>query len=182
VVLPKTEGVQHLRLLEEHAGGPVTAMALIETANGFANALEIARDHAVTRLAFGAFDFQLDVGIQGDTDELLYFRSQLVLVSRLAGIAPPVDGVNTEIDDAERLTRDTLRARRLGFGGKLCIHPKQVPHVNACFRPTVEEIAWARHVMETAAQSKGAAVQARGQMIDRPIIARAERILLDAEK
>jgi citrate lyase subunit beta/citryl-CoA lyase len=125
-------------------------------------------------------DFQLDVGIQGDTDELLYFRSQLVLVSRLAGIAPPVDGINTEIDDPERLRARTLRARRLGFGGKLCIHPKQIAHVNACFRPTEEEILWAKGVLEAAAAAGGGAVAAQGQMVDRPVILRAEQIMREA--
>jgi citrate lyase subunit beta/citryl-CoA lyase len=182
VLIPKTESVEHLRSLERLAGGPVTVLPMIETARGFSNALEIAREPGVVRLVFGALDFQLDLGIQGDTDELLYFRSHLVYASRLAGIAPPVDGIVTEIDDAERMRADTMRGRRLGFGAKLCIHPKQVPHVNACFRPTPDEIAWARGVVEAAAASKGAAVADRGRLVDRPIILRAEAILREGEK
>jgi len=181
VMLPKTEGVEHLRRVEELLDGRATLLPLIETARGFFHALDIARDPSVQRLVFGALDFQLDLGIQGDTDELLYFRSQLVLLSRLAGIAPPVDGINTEIDDPERLRAATRRARRLGFGGKLCIHPKQIPHVNACFRPTPEEVSWAKQVLEAAAAADGAAVADRGQMIDRPIILQAERILRESE-
>ncbi|MBV9505217.1 MAG: CoA ester lyase [Acidobacteriia bacterium] len=181
VILPKTEGVEHLRALEEQAGGPVPILPLIETANGFSNSLAIAQDTAVRRLIFGALDFQLDLGIHGNTHELLYFRSQLVLFSRLAGIAPPVDGINTEIDDAEPLRAATLRSRRLGFGGKLCIHPKQVSHVNECFRPTPEEIEWARRVIEAAEASKGAAVRAAGEMVDTPVMLRAARILREAE-
>jgi len=180
VMLPKTEGVEHLRRVEEVLGRRVPILALIETARGFSNALEIARDEAVHRLVFGALDFQLDLGIEGDTDELLYFRSQLVLFSRLAGIVPPVDGINTEIDDGERIRASTLRARRLGFGGKLCIHPKQIPHVNACFQPSAEEIAWAKGVLEAAAAANGAAVATQGQMIDRPVMLIAERILRQA--
>ena len=181
IMLPKTEGIEHLRRVEELLGGSLPILPLIETAHGFANALEIAKDRAVRRLVFGAIDFQLDLGIRGDTDELLFFRSQLVLVSRLAGIAAPVDGINTEIDDPEKLRAATLRARRLGFGGKLCIHPKQIPYVNQCFRPTPEEIAWARRVVEAAEAAGGAAVADGGQMIDRPVILQAERILREAE-
>ena len=182
IMLPKTEGVEHLRRVEELLGGSLPILPLIETAHGFANALEIAKDRAVGRLVFGAIDFQLDLGIKGDAEELLFFRSQLVLVSRLAGIAAPADGINTEIDDPEKLRADTLRARRLGFGGKLCIHPKQIPYVNQCFRPTPEEIAWARRVVEAAEAAGGAAVADGGQMIDRPVILQAERILREAER
>lgn len=181
VLLPKTEEPGHVRRLEEIAGGRVPVLAMIETAGGFSKLLEIARDPSTVRLVFGALDFQLDLGIQGDTDELLYFRSHLVLVSRLAGIAAPVDGINTEIDDPERLLATTLRAIRLGFTGKLCIHPKQIPHVNACFRPTPEDIEWAKRVMKAATASQGAAVAAGGELVDRPIIVRAERILQDAD-
>jgi len=182
IMLPKTEGIEHLRRVEELLGGSQPILTLIETAQGYANALEIAQDAAVHRLVFGAIDFQLDLGIQGDAEELLYFRSHLVLVSRLAGIAPPVDGINTEIDDPEKLRASTLRARRLGFGGKLCIHPKQIPAVNQCFRPTTEEIAWAKRVLEVAEAASGAAVADNGQMIDRPVILQAERILQEAAR
>jgi citrate lyase subunit beta / citryl-CoA lyase len=182
IMLPKTDSVEQLRRVEELLKEKVPILPLIETARGFSNALEIAKEPAVERLVFGAFDFQLDMGIQGDAEELLYFRSQLVLVSRLAGIEAPVDGINTGIDDAERLRADILRARRLGFGGKLCIHPNQVAHVNDLFRPSAEEISWARRVLEVAEAASGAAVADNGQMIDRPIILRAERILREAEK
>ena len=180
IMLPKTEGVEHLRRVEELLGQTIPILPLIENAQGFANALEIARDRAVHRLIFGSLDFQLDVGIPGDQEELLYFRSRLVLISRLAGLQPPVDGISTAIDNPEVLRADTLRGRRLGFGGKLCIHPKQIPIVNECFRPTEAEIAWARKVVAAADASRGAAVALEGQMVDRPVIAKAERILEEA--
>jgi citrate lyase subunit beta / citryl-CoA lyase len=180
ILLPKTQGEDDVDRLREIAGGDVPILPLIETARGFFNSFEIAQRPRVSRLAFGALDFQLDLGIQGDTDELLYFRSQLVLISRLAGIAPPVDGINTEIDDPERLRATTMRAIRLGFGGKLCIHPKQIAHVNACFRPTDDEVAWAKRVVAAASASGGAAIAAQGEMVDRPVILRAERILRES--
>jgi citrate lyase subunit beta/citryl-CoA lyase len=180
IMLPKTDRVEHLRRVEELLGNRMPILPFIETALGFSNVHEIARDGAVHRLVFGALDFGLDLGIQGDGDELLYFRSELVLVSRLACIQPPVDGINTELDDPERLRADTLRARRLGFGGKLCIHPKQVPHVNAAFLPTEEEVRWARRIMAAAEASGGGAVATQGHMVDRPVILRAEQILREA--
>jgi citrate lyase subunit beta/citryl-CoA lyase len=95
----------------------------------------------------------------------------------LAGILPPVDGVTTDFQSTDLVRRDALRARRLGFGGKMCIHPKQVPVVNECFAPTAEEEAWARRVVEASSAAPGAAISVDGKMVDRPVLARAEVIL-----
>jgi citrate lyase subunit beta/citryl-CoA lyase len=110
----------------------------------------------VPRLLFGSIDFQLDLGVHGD--ELLPYRSQLVLASRVAGIGAPVDGVTTAINDAAAVRRDAQGARALGFGGKLRIHPQQVAIVNDAFRPTGPQIAWAQRVVAADAQAGGAAV------------------------
>ncbi len=180
IMLPKTESVDHLRRVEQWLGQTVPILPLIETAQGFANGLEIARDRAVQRLAFGSLDFQIDLGIPGEDEALLYFRSQLVLISRLAEIQPPVDGITTAINNPDQLRADAIRSRRMGFGGKLCIHPKQVGIVNECFRPTEEEVARARRILEAAAAANGAAVALDGQMVDRPVILKAQRILDEA--
>ena len=177
VLLPKAESVEDIQVVAEHCDAATPILALIETARGFWNAHALAQAPNVQRFVFGSIDFQLDLGIQGEEEELLYFRSQLVLVSRIAGLEPPVDGVTTAIDDAERIRGDTLRARRLGFGAKLCIHPRQVNVVNECFEPTAEEESWAKRIVEAAEAVQGAAVSVDGKMVDRPVIARAEAIL-----
>ncbi len=157
-------------------------LPLIETAPGFEQARALASAPGVQRLLFGTLDFQMDLGIDGEGDELAYFRSGLVLVSRLAGIQPPVDGPSTALDDAARVTADTHRARRLGFGGKLCIHPRQVAPVNAAFAPTTEDLAWAHRVLAAAMASGGAAVALDGRMVDRPVILRAEQMVSEAAR
>src|SRR5713226_4427208 len=177
VLLPKAERVEDIQIVAKQFGSEATILPQIETAQGFWNALAMARAGGVQRLLFGSIDFQLDLGMAAEEDELLYFRSQIVLVSRLAGIQSPVDGVTTEINAVERVRADTLRAKRLGFGGKMCIHPKQVPVVNECFAPTAEEEAWARRVVEASAAAHGGATSVDGQMVDRPVLARAEKIL-----
>jgi len=182
VMLPKTESVEQVRVLREHVGAGVPLLPMIESALGFAHSADIARAEGVQRLVFGSFDFQVDLAIDGDDDELLYFRSQLVLVSRLAGLLSPIDGVWTGIDDSEPLRAHTLRGRRLGFGGKLCIHPNQVPHVNACFQPTGDEVAWAKRVLEAVARSAGSAVALEGRMVDRPLLLKAEAILEEVKR
>ena len=181
IVLPKAEFISN-HLIDICESGDRHILPLIETAAGFDAARKIAASPRVQRLLFGSIDFQVDLGIDGEGDELLFFRSQLVLVSRLAGLQAPVDGVCTEIDEPETLEADTLRGKRLGFGGKLCIHPRQVPLVNARFAPSLEEITWAKRVLEAADKANGAAVAVDGRMVDRPVILKAERIALEAAR
>jgi citrate lyase subunit beta/citryl-CoA lyase len=172
VVLPKAERVEELAAIPH-----TNLLPIIETARGFWNVSAIAHAPNVSRLMFGSIDFQLDLGIHGEGEELLYFRSQLVLVSRIAGLPPPVDGITTAFNTPEPLRADTQRARRLGFGGKLCIHPSQIATVHECFGPTMEEIAWATRVVEATAKTNGEAISLDSEMIDRPVIARAQSIL-----
>lgn len=178
VILPKAERFEDIASVA--AAGTTNILPLIESAHGFWNMLAIAQAPSVQRLLFGAIDFQLDLGIDGDNEELLYFRSQLVLVSRIANLASPVDGVSTAIDAPESVQAETLRARRLGFGAKLCIHPRQIAPVHAGFLPDPTDVAWATRVLEAAASANGAAIALDGKMIDRPVILKAESILLAA--
>jgi citrate lyase subunit beta / citryl-CoA lyase len=177
VVFPKAEGGGPLAALAALLPDPVRILPIVETAAGVWNVLEIASSPKVERLAFGALDFQLDTGITGEGEELLYARSRIVLASRVAGVFPPLDGVTTGLDDADALASDIRRARRLGFGGKLCIHPKQVAAINEGFLPTEREITWAKGVLEAAFSSGEGASRRDGKMIDRPVIEQAKRIL-----
>lgn len=152
-------------------------LPLIESAAGIDAVRSIAATAGVTRLIFGSIDFQADLGIEGDDDALLFFRSQLVLASRLANLDAPVDGVTTALGDDDAIARDTARARRLGFGAKLCIHPKQVAAVNRGFLPSDAERAWAHRVLAAAEASGGAAVAVDGRMVDAPVLLRARRLL-----
>ncbi|HYD76243.1 CoA ester lyase [Ramlibacter sp.] len=181
VLLPKAERAQELQSLVQRMRPGTPLVPLVETAVGLWNARELASVPGVQRLAFGSVDFQLDLSIQGDGEELLYARSQLVLASRVAGVLPPVDGVTVAIDDESVLRADVERARRLGFGGKLCIHPKQVAAIQAGFRPPAAELEWARRVMEAAESAGHDAVRVDGKLVDKPIIDRA-RAMLQEEK
>jgi citrate lyase subunit beta/citryl-CoA lyase len=182
IVLPKAEQVDDIARAAACAlATPV--LPLIETAAGFANLAALAGAPGVQRLLFGSIDFKLDLGIDGDREELLFFRSQLVLASRLAGLQPPVDGVSVGIgasaDDVAQLEDDSSHARRMGFGGKLCIHPRQLAIVHAAFSPTAADIDWARRVL-AAVEGQSGAVALDGKMIDRPVILKAQRILAQA--
>lgn len=175
VMLPKAERADDAARVEAVTGAKV--LALIESAAGLWNALEVAKSEAVTRIAFGSIDYQVDLNLDGEGEPLLHARSQLVLASRVAGLLPPVDGVSVAIEDAAAIEADALRARRLGFGGKLCIHPKQVGVVNGCFSPTPAELDWARRVVAAIEASGGGAVAVDGKMVDKPVLMKAQRIL-----
>ena len=152
-------------------------MPLIETARGFAELRSIARCRGVQRLLFGTVDFQLDLGITDEGEALLFFRSALVFESRLAGIGAPVDGVSAALNAPDVLAREARRAKQIGFGGKLCIHPQQVAVVADCFQPSESDIAWAIRVVAAAEQSGGAAIALDGMMIDQPVAESARRLL-----
>ena len=98
---------------------------------------------------------------------------ELVLASRLAGIAGPIDGVTVQLDDAAIAIDDAAHARALGMTGKLCIHPKQIAGVLGALAPSDAEIAWARRVL---ASGEGA-VSVDGAMVDEPVRIRARAIL-----
>lgn len=164
---------------------PNTAIIpMIETALGLEHLREIAQSNQVIRLALGNLDLQADLGMICDEEEtqLQTARFQIVLASRLAQIAPPIDGVTPSTDDLERINRDALRAKAMGFGGKLCIHPKQVSAVKAAFMPSQDELNWAQRVIEADQASNGAAVKLDGRMIDRPVVLLAQRTLALAGK
>ncbi|MHB1011548.1 MAG: HpcH/HpaI aldolase/citrate lyase family protein [Desulfobacteria bacterium] len=182
VLLPKAERVEEIAALSGGLAEGTRIVPIVETAAGVWNVMALASAPRVHRLAFGSLDFQLDVGIEGEDIELLYARSRIVLASRAAGIRRPLDGVTTSIEDGARLAADVDRARRLGFGGKLCIHPRQVQAVNRGFAPTEEEIAWARNVLGTAGSSGEGAFRLDGEMVDRPVIERAKAIVERAGK
>jgi citrate lyase subunit beta/citryl-CoA lyase len=182
IVLPKAERGDDLDRVAARLGADMPVLALIETARGMANAEAIGAVPAVRRLLFGSIDFQVDLGIDGDGLELLFFRSRLVLASRLAGLEAPVDGVTVRFDDPAATLADAQRARREGFGGKLCIHPKQVAAINAAFSSSADELVWAERVVAAAARSGGGAVALDGKMIDKPVLAKAQRILARASR
>jgi citrate lyase subunit beta/citryl-CoA lyase len=177
IVLPKAEAPE--ALAEARRAAPHAALLpLIESARGLRAAEALAAAPGVARLVFGSVDFQLDLGIPEEGAPLGMFRSALVYASRLGGAAAPVDGVTVALDDAAQLEADTARARAFGFGAKLCIHPRQVAAVNAGFAPGEREIAWARRIMAAVeAGADSAALAVDGELVDRPVILKAQAIL-----
>ena len=205
VVLPKVESAADLHAidwliasLERERGlavGAIDLIPTIETAAGLSRVERILQARGlkpysgtwrVKRVAFGAADFALDLGIrpsispQGEETELAYARQRIVLASRDARVEAPLDSPWFKLKDLAGLRRAAEASRRMGFQGRLCIHPEQVPVVNECYSPSAEEVARAERIVAAFkdAEAKGsAAIQVDGQMIDYPLVREAERVL-----
>lgn len=179
-VVPKAERAQTLQAVAQAAGPQAALVPLVESVAGLAAADALAAAPQVARLAFGHLDFQVDAGMAcaDDEQELLPVRMALVLASRRAGLAAPIDGVTVDTRNPERMGRDAERARRMGFGGKLCIHPAQVPVLHAAFDPDEAAVTHAQRVRQALEQAGGGVCVLDGRMVDAPVLAQAEQTLL----
>jgi citrate lyase subunit beta/citryl-CoA lyase len=198
IMLPKCERGEELQQIgaalsrcERSAGradGAVRILALIETAAGVVNAAVLAAaSPRLDALCFGHADLARDLGLD-DADAshgtLLHARSTVVLAARAHGL-PPIDSVCLAVRDEAAIHADVALGLRLGFDGKLCIHPRQVEITNALYTPTAERIATARRIIDAAraAEREGRGViTLDGRMIDAPIVAAEERILARARR
>lgn len=193
IILPKVESAASLQTIDwllsqlererDLAAGGIDLIPIIETARGL-GALEaiLGAGTRVRHCAFGAGDFTLDVNMRWSRDEgeLAYARARVVTASRAAGIEAPLDTVWVDLQDEAGLEASTRLALGLGFQGKMCIHPNQVPVVNRVFTPTNAEIDFAARVVAAFAQAEkegSAAIQLDGKFIDYPIVYRAQRTL-----
>jgi citrate lyase subunit beta/citryl-CoA lyase len=174
VMVPKSDSIEDLARVQSVIGDRI--IALVETARGVQVADEVCAAPGVVRVALGNVDLARELGVDPDSHMgLSYARGRLVAAAAAAGISASVDGVTTKLDSSEALARDLAVTRELGFGGKLCIHPRQVAAVNDALRPTPVELDWARRIMEHATEGGVSVVD--GAMVDGPVVARAAALL-----
>jgi len=201
VVLPKVESAADLHAIDwliaslEHDRGlevgSIDLMPIVETAVGVHRVDRILQARSlrtypgawrVKRIAFGAGDYANDVGLSPSLDEpeLADARARLVLASRAAGMEAPIDSPWFHFREDEAFARSLERSRRGGYQGRLCVHPDQIAPVNAAYLPGDEEVARAERIVAAfkEAEAKGsAAILVDGQMIDYPIVYRAQAVL-----
>ena len=191
IVLPKLESLEDLRSIDwllgnleqerELPNGSIDLMPIIETAVGLVNIRAIARaDTRVKRLAFGGGDYTRDLGMEWTLkeDELLPVRSEMVLASRFGKLEPPVDTVFIHIKEHDAFRSSCSNILGLGFQGKMCIHPDQVPVTNETFTPDTEEVKWSQRVIDEFAKAEKAgiaSIQIDGYFVDYPIVEKAQR-------
>jgi citrate lyase subunit beta / citryl-CoA lyase len=189
----KTESVAELVALDQiitqaeiAAGlpaGRIQVAPLLESGRAVLDAAAIARGPRVVRLQLGEADLCADLGVTPGPDEreLLWVRSQVVVASAAAGIDPPVAPVSTNFRDPDALAESTAALRRLGFLGRACVHPAQLPVVHAAFTPTSAEVEAAQDVIgrydDARAAGSGVCVDARGRLVDEAVVRSARRLL-----
>lgn len=200
VIVPKAESPQMisqldgaLTVLELSAGkeaGSTTVIPLIESALGVRYTYEIARaSRRVECVMFGGGeqgDLVADLGVEWTPEGtgLMQARSQVLLSARAAGVPYPMEAVFMDFRDLDALRVECELARRLGYIGKVAIHPAQIPVINDVFTPSPETVEYQRKVLSAfeAAEADGkASIAVDGKMVDyavarvaRTIIARAE--------
>ena len=193
IVLPKAESAADVKIVDwligelerEHGmdRGSVDIIPIIETGKGLAAIDEIcAAGGRLRRVVFGAADFTLDMNMQWTRDEaeLAHARSAIVLASRVAGIEPPLDTVWARLQDAEGLRASVQISFDMGFQGRVCIHPDQIPVVHEIFTPSAEERAAALKIVaafEAAERTGSASIKVDGQFVDYPIVEKARRVV-----
>jgi citrate lyase subunit beta/citryl-CoA lyase len=206
VFLPKVESAADLHAidwllaaLEREQGiaeGTLDLVPQVETAAGVARVDRILQARSlrpyrapwrVKRVAFGAADFCLDVGLAPSYEEpeLAEARARIVLASRAAGVEAPIDSPWFHLRDMDGFRRALERSRRGGFQGRLCVHPDQVAVANEAFTPAADEVARAERIVAAfrEAEAKGAAaVEVDGQMVDYPVVHHAQALLETARE
>lgn len=190
--LPKTEDAQDVIFceniiseIEKECGipaGSTRMMAAIESALGVLNAREIAfSSKRLIGIALGAEDYVTDLKTSRSSDgiELLFARSMILLAARAAGIAA-IDTVYSNVNNMEGFEAEVKLIKQLGFDGKSIINPKQIKPVHKLYTPSQKEIEKSLAIMDAIreANARGSGVVAlNGKMIDKPVAARAERVL-----
>ncbi|HUX61131.1 MAG TPA: aldolase/citrate lyase family protein, partial [Ignavibacteriaceae bacterium] len=191
ILIPKCESREQVieveaeinRIKKEYnISSDIFLMPIIESALGIIRAYEIATaSKNVCALTIGLEDYTADIGTQRTLEgkESFFARSMIVNAAKAAGVQA-IDTVFSDVGDMEGLRNSVLEARALGFEGKGCIHPRQIPIMHEGFAPTIDEVDKAKRIVDAfkEAEAKGLGVVSIGsKMVDAPVVKRAIRIL-----
>lgn len=192
VRLPKAEDAEMVKKLdaditaaEKEFGreeGSTMLMAAIESAKGVINAYQIASaSDRMMGIALSAEDYTTDMKTHRYPDgaELEFARNMVLHAARAAGVAA-FDTVFTNMNDTEGFYRETEYIHQLGFDGKSLVNPRQIPMVNKVYEPTKKEIENAKNIENAIKEAKlkgSGVISMNGQMVDRPVVLRAERVM-----
>jgi citrate lyase subunit beta / citryl-CoA lyase len=171
VMLAKAEAAEHVTETFDRLGGSTPVLALVESALGIEEAVNIAKARGAFRLAFGSGDYRRDTGTSADDLAMAFPRSRLVIASRIGNLPGPIDGP-TVSSSHPILREQTAVTVSLGLTGKLCLDMEQLPVINEVISPAPSDVAWARDFL--------ADFEARGKVIrdgsDLPRLGRARKI------
>lgn len=191
ILVPKAESADYLKRVDAAvrqlngergtAAGGIPLVALIESADGLAQADGIAAAACVQALAFGPEDFCAETGMLPCMETLHGPAQAIALAARRhnrAAFGSPAS--LAEFEDLGAFAAAATAARRLGFSGAFAVHPRQVQPLNERFLPAPEELARARAIVGAAEGHSGGAVKAGSLMVDEPLVKQARECLARA--
>ena len=189
IMIPKVRSVRDVGRVEDRVderaderadeiASVATFFPIVETVAALEDAPRIAAaSKRMAALVFGGFDLAVELGAEPQWEPLLYARSRVVHAAALAGTVA-IDMPRREIRELALVREEAARARRLGFVGKIAIHPAQIGPIHEAFAPSAGEVARARRIVEVDRRAGGAAVSLGGKMVDRPVVEAARRVLV----
>ena len=176
VRIPKCEDPLALDDLDRRLGSRPLHV-LVESALGVEVAYALTQCVGVATIGLGEADLRADLGVTDDAG-LLWARSRVVNAAAAAGLPPPNMSVYPDVGDLDGLRRSCEVGRRLGFLGRAAIHPTQLPVIAEAFRPSVDDVARARELVDAAETSEsGAVLTADGRFVDEAVLRQARRTL-----
>jgi len=173
LMLPKVEGVEDLEAANHH-GAPL--FPLVETAKALLKADKIAAHPSVKYILFGGVDFSADLDCEISWEALLHARSHLATCGAAHGVEV-FDVPYLDVRDPEGCEAEMRRLKAVGIHAKAAIHPAQIDPIHRALAPTDKEIAQARRVVEASQAAHGNVALLDGQLIEAPLLRRAQRIL-----
>jgi len=192
IVLPKCEEPEEIRFIDtlirdfesrrSIPKGRIKLLLILESAVGVLRVQDLSRSsERVFALSFGPEDYAASMGVcrSRNPDEFLVPRS-LVAMAAHATRVQAIGGVFTDLNDEAGLIEDIQRAKQLGFTAKTLIHPRQIGPVHLALRPSIDEEAWARTIVDAFENAKlrGTGVLVvNGRMVDEPVLLQANWIL-----
>jgi citrate lyase subunit beta/citryl-CoA lyase len=196
IVFPKCVGQHDLDLLAHYLDA-LEAREGIEA--GSTKILTIATESAAAVLAltaaparhtrlmghsWGGEDLMADLGAlakgpaPGVYDDTFKFARTINLMASVAAGVTAYDTVYPDIKNVDGLRAEASDAKRMGYGGKIAIHPDQVAIIHEVFTPSAQEIDWAKRVIATfAANPNSGVLTLDGKMLDRPHLVLAQRVV-----
>ncbi|MFQ6010585.1 MAG: HpcH/HpaI aldolase/citrate lyase family protein [Nitrososphaerales archaeon] len=192
IQIPKVDGEKEVRsisalisTIEKRSGIPKNSVSLVPLIESAASVLSIERiarsSPRVVGLAFGSGDYALDFGLSWTKEGLEYKAPRMILpiVARAIGLFA-IDGVFMDLDDLTAFMEDSVLSRRIGYQGRMVVHPTQIKPANQAYLPSKEEVLWANKVVRVykkAISQDIGAVKVDGLLIDELHYKLAQRIL-----
>ena len=178
LVLPKVEcakEILQIRSVAATCGQSPVLLVILETARGVEGAPGILRDCGLgTIVGYGSADHTAETGGRMDDVSLAWARGRIINACAASGVAA-VDGVFLNLSDQDGLRAETELVKRMGFAGKIAIHPDQIAAINTVFTPTHEEVERAREMIAMSQNTGSGAFSFQGKMVDAPVLAQAYR-------